>query len=92
MNTIEQTLQMAMKEQIKVSIHIYNMSFPYHDAIITNLDEHHITFLIPIFKNDIEYIKQYTYHKKLIVGIGYSRVSLSFNMIDEIDDDEYQWT
>lgn len=63
---------MALKQQIKVTLSIVGVNFPFHDALINQITEDCIKFTLPIIDLDKEYLKVYIFKKDCVNGIGYN--------------------
>lgn len=85
--TINEILLLSKTKRIKVNINVHNISIPFNDAIVTNISRDFVTFLIVEYNSFSEHIYEYTFNKKLIIGVGYVKASLELNKKD-IDDEE----
>lgn len=87
MTTINQKLQMSIRENIKLNITIDGLGEIFNDALVTKITKTEVTFIIVEFTKLKEHIYEYTYKKDLIVGVGCSIASLD-NKFNEEDDDD----
>ncbi len=84
---INETLLMALKQQIKITLSINGVNFPFHDALINQLTENHIKFTIPTIDLDKEYLKVYIFKLDCVSGVGYNIAGIDLPPGD--DDDKF---
>lgn len=84
--SIDKKLIAAFKDQIKVTLSLSDGSFPYHNAIIIELDNDFISFTIPEISGDRSCLKEYTFKKTCVEGIGFIRAGIEIPE-NELDDD-----